>query len=80
MIIVYEENRKNVMGRLRFTQSRDSLQGRRLLLLVPVAWVWSPRLGQLSAASVLSEIQMWRESVKMKVTCGYNINRNVGCE
>lgn len=51
-----------------------------LLLPLPVAYIWSLRLGQLSAISILPEIQKWGRSVKMKVKCGYNINRNVDCE
>ena len=76
LITVYEEIRK-VTGRLRFKQPCDSLQ---LLLLLPVAWIWSLRLGQLSAAPIFPEIRMWRESVMLKVKCGYNINRSVDSE
>lgn len=75
---------ETVIERLRFKQSCASPQSSLLpcppLLLLPIAWVWSLRLGQLSAPSPLPEIWMWRESVKLKVKCAYNVNRNVDCE
>lgn len=50
-----------------------------LSLLLPVARVWSPRLAAV-CCFLLPEIGMWRESMKMKVRHGYNLNRNVDCE
>lgn len=51
-----------------------------LLPSLPVAHIWSVRLDQLSTISILPEIQRWAGSVRRKVKCGYNINRNVDCE